>query len=371
MEPPKLVIASVLKPVNDTRMYEKFALSLSQAKKYEINIIGFYSKNIPASDNISFHPIFNFSRLSLSRLLAPCRFLIKMFGLKPKVLIITTHELLLAASFYKLVFSRAKLYYDIRENYYLNISSLDVFPYGLRHIIAAWVRFKEWLTYPFVQQYLLAERCYENELPFVKNKFEIIENKAVRVDKKFKQKGTKIPREKRLLFSGTLAKTTGVFDAIKLVKKLHQLNPNITLRMVGYCARKEELNLIKSAVGNHDFISLVGGDKLVDHNQINQEISAADFGIIYYPGNLANDNAIPTKLYEYIGNELPIITAAEWRYQQLADPYSAAVYLDFQSPDYQQLVHDMENQKFYKNQPGGEVFWENEEAKLIDLICNN
>ncbi len=60
MEQPKLVIASVLKPVTDTRMYEKIGRSIGQTKKYEVNIIGFYRKNLPVELNIKFNPIFNF-----------------------------------------------------------------------------------------------------------------------------------------------------------------------------------------------------------------------------------------------------------------------------------------------------------------------
>jgi hypothetical protein len=50
MKKTKVVIASILKPIDDSRMYEKFGLSLEQANEYEINIIGFASKNIPTKN---------------------------------------------------------------------------------------------------------------------------------------------------------------------------------------------------------------------------------------------------------------------------------------------------------------------------------
>ncbi len=367
MERPKLVIASVLKPVNDTRMYEKFALSLSQANKYDINIIGFSTKNIPTHQNILFHPIFDFPRISIGRLFAPLRFLIKVLSIKPNVLIVTTHELLIAASFYKLFF-KAKLLYDIRENYYLNIKCTHTFPVGVRHALAAWVRLKEWITYPFVDHNLLAEKCYESELPFIQKKFEIIENKAVQSSQKTDRKRRNTNNEKRLLFTGTLAESTGIFYAINLAKNLHQLDSNVTLKIVGFCARKEDLDQIQLEAQNNSFITLIGGNKLVDHERINEEINCSDFGIIYYPKNRANDNAIPTKLYEYLGGELPIIAPEEYRYQQLADPYHAAIYLNFQSPNYEQLLCEMENHNFYEIRPGKEIFWANEELKLLQII---
>jgi hypothetical protein len=35
------VLTSILKPVDDTRMFEKFGVSLGQTNKYDVNIIGF------------------------------------------------------------------------------------------------------------------------------------------------------------------------------------------------------------------------------------------------------------------------------------------------------------------------------------------
>ena len=53
-------IISILKPVNDTRMFEKFGLSLGQTNKYDVNIIGFKSKKIKKIKDVRFYPIFSF-----------------------------------------------------------------------------------------------------------------------------------------------------------------------------------------------------------------------------------------------------------------------------------------------------------------------
>ncbi len=52
MKKTKVVIVSLLKPIDDSRMYEKFGLTLEQANEYEINIIGFTSKNIPTQNDM-------------------------------------------------------------------------------------------------------------------------------------------------------------------------------------------------------------------------------------------------------------------------------------------------------------------------------
>ena len=47
-----IAIISVLKPVDDTRNYEKVAASISNTNKYDINIIGFSANKKPANPNI-------------------------------------------------------------------------------------------------------------------------------------------------------------------------------------------------------------------------------------------------------------------------------------------------------------------------------
>ena len=128
------VIASVLKPVDDTRLYEKLGLSMRESKKYRVNIIGFEAKNPPVVPGLSFHSIYSGSRLDLGRLLAPWRFLRILFTLKPALLIVCTPELLLPAVIYKL-FSGVRLWYDVQENYQKNIQYQSPYP----------ASFKPWL----------------------------------------------------------------------------------------------------------------------------------------------------------------------------------------------------------------------------------
>ncbi|MCK5102291.1 MAG: glycosyltransferase, partial [Cyclobacteriaceae bacterium] len=78
-----IAIISVLKPVDDTRNFEKIARSLSNTNKYDINIIGFSTINIPSYPNIAFHPIFNLKRTSIKRLGVPVIIYKKLLKLKP------------------------------------------------------------------------------------------------------------------------------------------------------------------------------------------------------------------------------------------------------------------------------------------------
>ena len=91
----RIVIASVLKPVDDTRMSEKIGCSLAEAG-HEVHICGFstLAKN---QSKAFWHPLSHFSRISLQRLMAPFVLYRKIKELKPELLIITTHALLTVA----------------------------------------------------------------------------------------------------------------------------------------------------------------------------------------------------------------------------------------------------------------------------------
>lgn len=368
MKKSKLIIASVLKPVDDTRMYEKFALSLGQTTKYEINIIGFCSKKIPVDENIRFHPIFNFRRLQLSRLAAPFKCLRKYIELKPDLIIINTHELLLVTALYKILFG-AKIIYDIRENYYRNIRYTASFPYLLRPLIAAWIRGKEYVSRLFTDHYFLAEKQYENEFTFAHGKSTIIENKYKPLHSLTDEgQSQKKSSEIKLLFTGTIAESTGVFDCISMAEKLHEKEPLIRLDIVGFCAQSSTLNRLQKAIDDLPFIHLKGGTKLVTHKEILRAIKEADFGVICYPKNRSTINSMPTKLFEYLGNQLPILLQDHKPWVAVAAKYDACIPVTFPISNASELMGKMKSQTFYKTPPGDEILWISEEKKLLKIV---
>lgn len=305
-----IVIASVLKPVDDTRMFEKMGVSLAQ-ENFNIFIIGQASKVIPVHPNIQFIQFKNIKRISIGRVVLPFRISLKILQLKPEALIVNTHELLIVSLLNRIIFG-AKIVYDIRENYYRNIIFSESFSAPVKGLIAAMVRAKEKLTAPFIHHFFLAERTYGKELTFTRNRYTILENKAIA--------GTSGSRQTspgfKLLFTGTIARSTGVFEAISLAESLHKINPAVTLTIVGYCALQKVREELRQATYNKPFIQLRGIDQLVPHTEIIQAINAADFGIISYPSSPHTYNAMPTKLFEYMAFKLPILT---WQNQSFSN----------------------------------------------------
>ncbi len=359
----RIVLASVLKPINDTRMFEKLGVSLTDTEAYEMTIIGYPCIHKISHPNIHFIPHKSFKRISIGRLLAPLKALKEILQVKPEALIINTHELLIVAILNRILFGTI-ICYDIQENYFRNLRHTSAFPPVLKTILAGWVRLKEKLLVPFFHWSFLAEKGYENEMRFFGKKYTVIENK-VSIPKGFTRK-YKDHHSITLLFSGTLAESTGVFQAINLAKKLHAEEDKVRLKIIGYCAQSAMLEKMLEAVNGCSFIELIGGDHLVPHPQIMEEIGEADFGIICYPPSAHTENSMPTKLYEYAGCQLPMLLQDYATWVSFCSSFQGAIPINFDRIEPSDILQKM-NGHFYPNPPKG-LTWENESGKLIEAI---
>jgi hypothetical protein len=357
----KLVIASVLKPVNDTRMTEKIGQSLAKTENFEVHVCGF-SDSPGTVSGLEIHPHGPFKRISLERWLVPLRILRKTIELRPAILIITTHELLFISAVAKLI-TGCKVIYDVQENYFRNILYTTAFPGLLRPVLAGYVRVKEYLLSPIVSHFFLAEKGYAKELSFPGKRFTILENKLSKTSAPIPSRRNKYA----LVFSGTLAPETGVFKAIEIAILLHQLDSRITLTLIGYCAQHAVLEKIKSTIGPFSFITLIGGEHLVPHSEILRRLAVSGAGIVSYPPNPATFGATPTKLYEYLGLQLPIILVDHPRWVSFCAPFNAAIIFDYEDVNAAAILQSLETVHFYPHSPKN-VFWESEESKLLAQI---
>lgn len=364
MKKRRIVLASILKPVDDTRMFEKIGGTLSNVNDYEIFVIGYPTQGaVKSHQNITQLPLKSFERISLGRLLAPWLVMKLIHKVKPELLIVNTHELLIVSILNRIFFG-TRIIYDIRENYWRNILHTKAFPAPFRPFLAAWVRLKEKLTAPFFHGFFLAERAYEKELSFLRNRQVVLENKMV-VPAGFQR--SESHGKMGLLFSGTLAESTGIFQAIDLAKKLHQVDLKIELKIIGYCALPSTLSEIKKEISGLSFITLVGGDRLVPHPEILEAIATSDFGIICYPPSYHIENRIPTKLYEYMACRLPIMLQKQESWIEICKPYEAALAVDFRNIQPTELFAMMTSARFYSSDPVN-VTWNSEEPRLLKKV---
>ncbi|HEY5825966.1 MAG TPA: hypothetical protein VIT44_16445, partial [Cyclobacteriaceae bacterium] len=245
-----------------------------------------------------------------------------------------------------------------------NLLHTSAFPPVLKALLACWVRLKEKLLVPFFHWSLLAEKGYENEMHFFGKKYTVIENKVI-IPKGFIRKN-KNHSFITLLFSGTLAESTGVFQAIDLTKALHAEEDKIHLKIIGYCAQPATLQKIFEAIKGISYIELIAGAHLIPHPQIMKEIGEADFGIICYPPSAHTENSMPTKLYEYTGCQLPILLLDHAPWVSFCSSFQGAIPVGFNHVKPSEILQKMKG-SFYTSPPKG-VTWEGESGKLVDAI---
>lgn len=362
----KIVIASLLKPVDETRMFEKMAVSLDQTNKYAVNIIGFSAKNIPTHPTIAFHPLFNFKRLSLSRMLAPFSYWRKLLQLKPELIIVNTHDLLMVSCAYGRLFG-APVIYDVQENYEQNIIWSSNLPPSLRRIVAKGVRHKEQLANRMIVHSLIAEKCYLNECSFINSDCTVLENKAIKPS--FKDKSwigpATINDPLRLVYTGTIAESYGIFDCIALADGLIGQYPGLQLRITGYCPRQDTLLKLQALIRDKPYISLTGGAEPVPHPLILRELEQAHFALVSYRLNPSNQDCFPTRIWECLAYKVPMLMKPGHPWQYLLEEYGAGLVLDYHAPGNLPL-NDL---GFYRKKDIPDHFyWHWEAEKLLQTV---
>lgn len=357
----RVVLASVLKPVDDTRMLEKIGATLV-SEGYEVFIVAYPSSGTVNVPGITVLPLPRFNRSSFKRLLIPWTIFRKANQIKPSIIIFNTPELLLVTVLSKILFGR-RIIYDVLENYYRTIRHTPTYPGIFRMLLATMVRLTEVAFSPFIDRILLAEKGYVRELKFARQAI-VIENK---LPKKTAEK-LKLNRSPyyNLLFSGTLAPSTGVFDAINLSKELHIINPNYTLTLIGYSALPDVLVRIRKEIADTPFITLIGGDRLVPHEEILLEISQAGTGVVLYPPNPGTESSIPTKLYEYLALKLPIIISHNEESVRLVNQCKAGITLEngFEAG----ILNEQLATSSFTFECGVDIYWESEAKKLLEAL---
>jgi len=396
------VIASVLKPVDDTRMYEKLGHSIRESNKYRVNIIGFDTKKPVDDGSVSFYPLYKGGRTGWRRITAGWQFYRKLKQLKPDLIIICSPELLPAAAWYK-VWNGGRLWYDVQENYQWNIRYQSAYPALLKPFLSVMIALIEHGTRPLIDHYLLAERGYLKELGFAQGKCMVLENKFVPLameptgaisesqsrlqvltpniyltkDRETNpgttsQDGNRQPNSdiKHLVFTGTCSKENGILEALELTTRLIQQGLPVQMKIVGQVPDPNILKIIRTMQVSYDegTIELIGDGQLVPHQTIMECAATADFGLVAHQPNPSNENCIPTKIYEYLGLRIPMIIQKHPLWESVVELYQAATVIEYQNIDPDALWEQLANTVFYTKEPGPEITWKQEAERLRGKI---
>ncbi len=380
-----VLLASVLKPVDDTRMREKFAETLLSRPQSQVHVAGRAIGNevdyrLPKdSPRVCHHNLFWGSRLSLNRLTAQWRCWRLLQMLRPAVVIVHAPELLPLTLLWQAVGTGRRFLYDIRENYALNVNTQRVYKGFVRRGLAAVLRWVESLAAHRAAGIILAEASYAEELPFLSqlppSRVLVLENKYQPLP------GELLPQQPqplppateplRLLYSGTISELNGVWEAIAFADQLHQAWPGGTqLTIIGFCQQPDLLLQLRAKVAMHPArLTLLGGDEPVPHARIVAEIERSHLGLLPYQPHPSTERCRPTKLFEYLAHGLPVISSPNRLWLELLRKHGAGWQLDFARPlDSEGVVTRLQTSVFYPLGLPTDVLWAAEGKKLWLLL---
>jgi len=364
---PRIALVSVLKPVDDPRMYEKFANTLSG--RYEVHVVGRKVRSITSTSFINLIPLPDFHRKGWGRLKAYFYIWRQLKRIRPDLLIIHAAELLPLAFLFRVKFGKKALY-DIRENYALNITSQRIYSPPFNLVLGWMVRLAERFSLLFVAHYFLAEQSYVEELLFLKERATVLQNKY----QPFYPLSTRrkiFEDEVRCLFVGTISEVYGAREAVGMVIRLREAGYSVSLTLAGQVIEKPLGVYLSHMEAKYPFITLKRGNPLLSHQALLQEMTATDFVVLSYRPHPSTERCIPTKMFECLAAKIPMIVQKNPYWERLCLPYKAAIFINFDkfSPD--DLFSKMEGYVFYEGvtEIRG-VFWEEEAPKLLQVVGN-
>ncbi|MBX2842612.1 MAG: hypothetical protein KTR26_12645 [Flammeovirgaceae bacterium] len=365
----KIVLASVLKPIDDTRMFEKFGQSLSG--NFEVHIIGYKAKVPQGFSNISFHPLYDFSRDENKRLNASSLFLQEVKKIKPDILVVHAVELLPAAIWYKLNNRKVKLIYDVRENYFKNIIFQPNYKGLSKYLLGFGIRWLEIISRLFVSHFILAEKIYNKEFWFARGKNTILENKYKNIPNLVSRKKFNLQRPV-FIHGGTLSDIYGTLEAIDFVAALRKEGMDAQLHLIGNVASENVKKRIANLSQKNNYICATLGDPLIPHYKMMNAYREADFALLSYKPNNSTSNCIPTKLYECLANQIPMVIQSNPLWESICNPFKAALFIDFKHFSTLDVINKLNANSFFTNKVGiaERCIWDNREEKLLLEVIN-
>lgn len=367
MQPVKIAIASVLKPLKDSRSYYKFALSLRETNKYQINIIGFYVKKETDENLIKFHPLFYQNRKSILRFSANFRLLKLIQEIKPKLLIVTTYELLPAAVIGKLLYGY-NIIYDIQENYALNLIHNNSGNKLVRFLFSKVIQCVEYCSRPFIDHFIFAEACYKQEFPAIKN-HTLLENKFQGPNLPIVTPNKLTNKHLRFLLCGTLTEVYGSIEAIEWFIQFQKIYPDAQLRILGHAPLARFRERLKTSIAGKQSIIADISPNPIPYESILDAFKSADAVLLPYHQIPSISPKIPSKLYECLALGKPFLFTTNPKWQELAKKYNAGLEIDFKDfSEIPQIHESLTSQNFYNTTEMSLPHWKADEEKFLALI---
>lgn len=354
---PDVVIAAVLKPAADTRNFHKLGKSIALLSGHSVVCLGSGTRAVQDGGVVAL-PICSAQRLAWQRVWAWYRVFKYCLRTRPKVLIITTAELIPVAWMLKRLRPELKLVYDVQENYTANVQHGSHYSSWLKPILPRVIKIAEdWLAQN-ADQWWWAEQCYETELQYKPASAYLLKNLSL--------EGTDRPpvplklsqlSELNLLVYGTLGQDYGTLEAIQwfegFQKIMEQYYPDtkVSLTIAGYAAdeqyAKRVLEALKSSSEQGLELKWHGINEMVPHALLIDLLRSSHVVLLPYQVNDALRNRMPTKLYDAIALQKVVWMSPNPVWQTVYETMGAGCAVNFTEEPNQESVRKLLQFEYY------------------------
>ncbi|WP_425639096.1 hypothetical protein ACPUEN_05410 [Algoriphagus yeomjeoni] len=301
------------------------------------------------------------------RLFLQLTFIRVLSQVRPKILICCTYEYLPVAVFFKGILGY-KLVYDVQENYVRNLDLNPDLSSDKKQKAARLIRGME--SIKGVDLFLLAEKCYQDEMPD-KSPFLILENKYAGEIKRVSSIILTKKEGYNFLISGTLTPAFGTLDAIYWFKEILKESPKSSLKIIGHCTLPSFQIELEKACKNTTQIQLNASDLPVPHEEIIAEYSSVDFALLPYQNREAIKDKIPTKLFESAALGVPVLIGGNPKWLDFLSPFSGGFPIDFFDLPNATIQFQAALKKEYFTQiPDDTILWKSQHEDFISAIAS-
>lgn len=329
--------------------------------------MGIFGQPMTGQD-INIHRVERKFSTGLFRLILPVIYYRTYIKVKPDIIIVNTHELLIVTLLYKILFG-SRMIYDVQENYFRNIRFQNNHFILLKPFLAGYVRLIEYFASFFFDHALLAEQIYLKQLPFLKKKSLVIENKYAPLEG-IGLRAVKENKKTTFLIYGTIAKEYGVFEGIHFFSHLKTFMPDIHLKIIGHCPNNETFKALQQYVVTREDIDLKIEKNPLSHNTLMREMIQSSFVLMPYQDNPSIRGKIPTKLYECLALHVPVVMSRLDPWTDLIRGKKAGYCIDFNknNEDLSHLASQLKTASFYDKTNNTDMFWSSDEKRFLTLI---
>jgi glycosyltransferase involved in cell wall biosynthesis len=299
---------TVLNPALHSRIFYKEARAQQQTE-LSVCIVGqVVAKGPFVQEEITIFPLPVASRGLWGRLRLHVQLVAHLlFSIRAQVYQVHTPELLPLALILKWAF-RAKVIYDVHEDYYLNIRHGGAYPVWLRRRLANAVRRLECFAVRQIDHTLYAEQCYDNMLAAPAGTHTVLPN-YFSLPPFAPQPEAQLPNMPVMGYFGTIARNWGILETVALWQAVNLHTP-VYLLIAGVAYEGRLLAEVRArllAANLPGRFILVGGDSYVAYDTLIDHMQACTFLTgLYHPAPNIKDR-IPTKFYEAMALGKPLV----------------------------------------------------------------